>query len=298
VPELPDIELYCACLRERIADHTLESLSIRGPSLLRSYDPPIDDATGRVVCAVSRLGKRVVIELSGENFLIFHLMIAGRFLWKPPGAKLPGKIGLAVFHFAPGALILTEAGTRKRAALHLVSGRDAMRRHDPGGVEVLQDGFDAFRAALLRDNRTLKRALTDPRAFSGIGNAYSDEILHAAGLSPVRRTRQLGDDEVRRLFDATRDTLRAWTQRLREQFAGRFPGPGDVTAFRKDFAVHGRYGQPCRVCRSPVQRIRYAENETNYCAKCQTGGKVLADRSLSRLLKDDWPRKIEDIDFL
>lgn len=297
MPELPDVELYCACLRERIVGQPLRRIDLRGPALLRTFDPPLDVALDRRVRAVTRLGKRIVLELDGELFLVFHLMIAGRFLWNAPGRPVArGKRHLAAFHFPTGTLLLTEAGTQRRATLHVVAGRAALAAHDPGGIDPRAASLAAFRAALLAENRTLKRVLTDPRRFSGIGNAYSDEILHAARLSPTRRTHQLDAAETGRLRIATRDTLVTWIERLAAEFAGRFPGPGQITAFRPDFAVHGRFGKPCPVCGTAVQRIRYADNEVNYCPRCQTGGRLLADRSLSRLLRGDWPRGIDELE--
>jgi formamidopyrimidine-DNA glycosylase len=261
---------------------------------LRSIDPPLPSVVGRVVVDLHRLGKRVVIEAEGELFLVFHLMIAGRFRWKPPGAKVPGKVGLLALDFPRGTLILTEAGTKRRASLHVVQGRSALAAHDPGGIEVLDTDLPAFATALQRDNHTLKRALTDPHLFSGIGNAYSDEILHAARLSPFKLTGSLTDEEVRRLFESTQSTLKRWIARLQEDAGDEFPEK--VTAFREEMAVHGRHGQPCPACGAPIQRIVYASNEANYCATCQTGGRLLADRSLSRLLKDDWPRTVEELE--
>jgi formamidopyrimidine-DNA glycosylase len=247
--------------------------------------------------AVGRLGKRIVVSFAGDLHLVIHLMIAGRLRWAEPGARPPGKIGLAAFDFPAGTLLLTEASGKKRASIHVVRGRRALAAHDPGGIDVLEAGAPEFRAALLRENHTLKRALTDPRLFGGIGNAYSDEILHAARLSPVALTSRLDAGEIRRLHEATRQVLRQWIGILRQRFRDRFPGPGDVTAFRPEFAVHGRYRQPCPVCGRPVQRIRYAENETNYCPQCQTGGRLLADRALSRLLKADWPRSLDELEL-
>jgi len=292
VPELPDVVVYVEHLRARSVGRMLQRIRLAKPFFLRSADPPLTAAQGRTVVAVERLGKRIVVELADELFLVFHLMIAGRLHWKPTGAKLGGRIALAAFDFADGTLLVTEAGTRKRASLHVVRGRDALAGHDPGGIDVLETDLATFRTALLHESHTLKRALTDPRTFSGIGNAYSDEILHRARLSPVRITRQLTDDEVARLHDATRTTLREWTDRLRRDAGEKFPE--HVTAFREGMAVHGRYHQPCPACGAPVQRIVYADNETNYCARCQTGGVLLADRALSRLLKSDWPRRLDD----
>jgi formamidopyrimidine-DNA glycosylase len=294
VPELPDITIYLEALSPRTLGRTLTRVRVCGPSLLRSVEPPPAAAEGATVRGLRRLGKRIVFELDDELFLVIHLMIAGRLHWKRPGAALARKTGLAAFDFADGSLILTEAGTKRRASLHVVRGEAALSEHDPGGLEVLEADAAAFKERLLRENRTLKRALTDPRLLSGIGNAYSDEILHAAKLSPVKLTRQLDDDEHERLHRATRDTLLAWTQRLRDELGDGFPAK--VSAFRPGMAVHGRHKQPCPTCRAPVQRIVYASNETNYCARCQTGGRLLADRALSRLLKKDWPRSLEELE--
>ncbi len=296
MPELPDVVIYIEALRPRIVGQPLQAVRLASPFLLRSVDPPIAAAVGRRVVDLRRLGKRIVWCLEGDLFLVFHLMIAGRFRWGRRGARPPGKIALAAFDFPTGALLMTEASGKKRASLHLVRGEAALAEHDKRGLEVLEADTASFRAALSRESHTLKRALTDPRLFSGIGNAYSDEILHAARLSPVKLTSQLTGEEIGRLYDAVHTTLQHWLATLREDFGGRFPGPGEITAFREGFAVHGRYRQPCPVCGSPVQRIRYAENETNYCATCQTGGRLLADRSLSRLLKDDWPRSLDELE--
>ena len=295
MPELPDVTIYVEALQARIVGQSLERVRLASPFVLRSVDPPLAAAHGRQVHDVRRLGKRIVLALDGDLFLVFHLMIAGRLRWGRHGAKPPGKIGLAAFDFPNGTLLMTEASPKKRAALHLVRGAAGLAAHDPRGLEVLDADAAAFRTVLRRENHTLKRALTDPHLFSGIGNAYSDEILHAARLSPVKLTAKLTGDEVDRLYAATRATLQHWTAVLRHQFGGRFPGAGEITAFRDGFAVHGRYRQPCPVCAAPVQRIRYAENETNYCARCQNEGRLLADRSLSRLLKDDWPRSIDEL---
>jgi len=294
VPELPDVTIYVEALRERIAGCPLLDLRIVSPFVLRSVDPPIQSLIGSGVSVVRRLGKRIVIGFEGDRWLVIHLMIAGRLQWKPPNSKPIGKIGLACFDFDDGTLILTEASSHKRASIYVVAGESCLASHDPGGIEPLEASLDEFAAVLRAENRTLKRALTQPNRLSGIGNAYSDEILHAARLSPLLLTRTLDAEQMQRLWEATRATLTDWTERLRMQFAGRFPGPGEITAFRPDFAVHGKFGKPCPVCDKPVQRIRYAENETNYCAICQNEGRVLADRSLSRLLKDDWPRTLED----
>ncbi|MBW3620817.1 MAG: formamidopyrimidine-DNA glycosylase [Actinobacteria bacterium] len=301
MPELPDIEDYLRALRVRILGVRLERARITGFSLLKTYDPPVSVVEGEVVTGLRRLGKRIVFEFAdvpGEPetvFAVLHLMIAGRLRWREPGAKVPGKVGLAAFDFGEvGTLVLTEAGTKKRASLHLVRGEATLAEHDRGGIEPLDADLAAFREALTRENRTLKRGLTDPRIFSGIGNAFSDEILHRAGLSPVKRTGQLSDDELATLHRATVEVLTEWTTRLAAETGEGFPEK--VTAFRPDFAVHGRYGDPCPVCGTGVQRIRYAANETNYCPRCQTGGKLLADRSLSRLLKDDWPRTVDELE--
>jgi formamidopyrimidine-DNA glycosylase len=296
VPELPDVEIYIAALRTRVEGERLGRVRVKSPFLLRSVEPPLTAVMGRKVTGLRRLGKRIVFGFEDDLFLVLHLMIAGRLHWKPAGTRIQGKVGLAAFDFPRGTLTLTEASTRKRAALHVVRGEAALAAHDPGGIEVLDADLAAFRAALVRERHTLKRTLTDPRIFSGIGNAYSDEILHRARLSPVRMTNQLDDAEIARLWETTRTTLRDWTERLRREAGNDFPE--GVTAFRPDMAVHGRYRQPCPDCGTPVQRIQYAENETNYCPRCQTDGVVLADRSLSRLLKDDWPRRIEELEEL
>jgi len=294
VPELPDITVYIEALDVRIRGATLERVRLASPFVLRSFDPSISDAHGRVVTGLRRVGKRIVIALEGDLFLVIHLMIAGRLHWKPAGAKVPGKVGLAAFDFSTGTLTLTEAGTKKRAAIHLITGEQALAGLDPGGLEPLACTAEELSAAITRENHTLKRALTDPHILSGIGNAYSDEILHTARLSPVRQTRALSDGEHARLFEAIRATLYDWIVRLRHSAGGDFPE--GVTAFRPEMAVHGRYGRPCPECGAPVQRIRHADNETNYCAKCQTGGKLLADRALSRLLRADWPRTLEEME--
>jgi formamidopyrimidine-DNA glycosylase len=296
MPELPDLTVYIEAIEARILGRTLQHVRLFHPFLLRSVEPALDATEGRRVFCVRRLGKRIAIGLENDLFLVLHLMIAGRLLWAKPGAKSPGKIGLAAFDFDNGSLLITEAGSKKRAALHLVQGDDALRGHDPGGLEVLDADLATFRAALTRENHTLKRSLTDPRIFSGIGNAYSDEILHHARLSPFKQTTRLDDDEVERLFIAVRETLREWTARLRAETGESFPTK--VTAFREVMAVHGRYRKPCPVCASPVQRIVYSGNEANYCANCQTGGKLLADRALSRLLRQDWPKSLEELERL
>jgi formamidopyrimidine-DNA glycosylase len=294
VPELPDILLYLHALRSRIVGKRIETVRLVSPFLLRSIDPPPTAVEGRVVTDLHRLGKRIAIETERELFLVFHLMIAGRFRWKPAGTRVPGKVGLLAIDFEHGSLILTEAGTKRQASLHVVDGAGALARHNPGGLEVMETGAEPFEQALRRENHTLKRALTDPRIFSGIGNAYSDEILHAARLSPFKQTSTLSQEEARRLYDATRGTLAAWTERLQSETGDGFPEK--VTAFREGMAVHGRFGKPCPVCGSAVQRIVYASNEANYCVTCQTGGRLLADRSLSRLLREDWPRTLEDLE--
>jgi formamidopyrimidine-DNA glycosylase len=294
MPELPDIELYLAALGPRTVGKTLARARVASPFLVRTVDPPVSALEGRRVESLRRIGKRVVFAFDGDLFAVVHLMIAGRLRWKEPGAAIPGKLGLAAFDFPEGTLLLTEAGSRKQASLHVIRGEAALAAMDPGGADVFTMGLEAFGAALRAENHTLKRVLTDPRVFSGIGNAYSDEILHAAGLSPVKLTRALSGDEVARLFDATREVLRMWTERLQAQAGGAFPEK--VTAFRPEMAVHGRYGRPCPRCGAPVQRIVYARNEANYCAACQTGGRLLADRALSRLLREDWPRTLEDLE--
>jgi formamidopyrimidine-DNA glycosylase len=334
VPELPDITIYIDALSQRIQGRTLQRILIKSPFLLRTFDPPLESAEGRRIVSLERLGKRIAIGLEDELFLVIHLMIAGRLLWKPAPASAPesvplmspalrghkrstpprfSKPDLAAFLFDSGTLMLTEASQKKRASLHLLRGQDALRALDPGGIDPLTCTRDDFAAALARENRTLKRALASPHLFSGIGNAYSDEILHAARLGPITLTSRLAPEEITRLHAATRDTLNHWIAKLRREFKldrprsgratgglpasaslGIFPGKGKITAFRPDFAVHGRYGKPCPVCGSPVQRIVHAENETNYCPTCQTAGRILADRSLSRLLKDDWPRTLEE----
>jgi formamidopyrimidine-DNA glycosylase len=293
MPELPDITVYIEALEARIVGQPLERIRIAKPFLLRSVDPPISSANGKKVVGIRRIGKRIGIELEDDLFLVIHLMIAGRLRWVPAGAKVPGKLGLAAFDFPNGTLILTEAGSKRRASLWLVRGEPALEQFQRGGLEVLDATVAEFKDRLTRENHTLKRSLTDPRLFSGIGNAYSDEILHRAKLSPVKHTRRLTDEEISTLFDATKTVLVEWTQRLRDESAGDFPAK--VTAFREEMAVHGKFGKPCPVCGTPVQRIRYADNETNYCPRCQTDGKLLADRALSRLLKQDWPKSIDEL---
>jgi len=293
MPELPDVEVYIEAIERRIVGERLAGIRLGNPFVLRSVEPRPPELVGREVVGVRRLGKRIVIELEGEHFIVVHLMVAGRFRWLAPGAKLPGKLGLAAFDFPAGTLVLTEAGSKRRASIHLLRGEDALRALDPGGIDVMAAGVEAFGAVLTRERHTLKRTLTDPKVFSGIGNAYSDEILHRARLSPVQLTTNLSADEIARLHQAVRDTLAEWTERLRRETGDGFPEK--VTAFRPEMAVHGRYGHPCPDCGAPVQRIRYAENETNYCARCQTGGRLLADRAMSRLLKGDWPRSIDEL---
>ena len=295
MPELPDITAYITAIRERVLGRVLERVVITSPFLLRTFDPPLSSTEGHAVTALRRIGKRIAIGVDGDLWLVLHLMIAGRLHWKAPNAKLAGR-ALAGFYFLDGTLTLTEAGSKRRASLHVVRGEEGLQSLDPGGVEISSIGFAGFRAALTQENRTLKRALTDPRIVSGIGNAYSDEILHAARLSPIALTHKLKDEEWDRLYAATRETLEIWTSRLSSEARKEFPE--GVTAFRPEMAVHGRFGQPCPRCGRPVQRIRYADNETNYCAQCQTGGKVLADRSLSRLLGSDWPRTLEELEAL
>jgi formamidopyrimidine-DNA glycosylase len=293
MPELPDITIYMEALAARLTGRAVEHARLLNPFVLRSVDPPLSELDGRTVRAVSRSGKRIVLAFDDDLFLVVHLMIAGRLRWLPPGKKPPGRIALLALDFAAGSLVLTEAGTTRRASAHLVRGRDALAAFDRGGLDVLTATRDAFAARLRSENHTLKRALTDPRLFDGIGNAYSDEILHAARLSPLQLTSKLDDDEVGRLFGAARSTLVEWTDRLRREAGDGFPE--HVTAFRDGMAVHGRYRQPCPACGAPVQRIRYADNETNYCARCQTGGRLLADRALSRLLKHDWPKSLDEL---
>jgi formamidopyrimidine-DNA glycosylase len=299
MPELPDITVYVEALERRLVGAALDGYAILNPFVLRTVDPPLDALVGTAVRGVARLGKRIVLRFDGERFLVLHLMIAGRLRWLPAGAtgsaaKLPPRLALARFLFPAGTLVLTEAGTTRRASLHVVHGAEALRAFERGGLEVLEASTEAFAERLRSERHTLKRALTDPRLFSGIGNAYSDEILHRARLSPLRLTDRLGDDDVARLVDATRATLGEWTTRLRAEAGDGFPA--HVTAFRDGMAVHGRFGLPCPACATPVQRIRYRDNETNYCARCQTEGRLLADRALSRLLKQDWPRTVEELE--
>ncbi|HEY6100095.1 MAG TPA: DNA-formamidopyrimidine glycosylase family protein [Anaeromyxobacter sp.] len=294
VPELPDLEVYVEAIAARVAGEPLLRVRLGSPFLLRSAEVPLSEVEGRRVASVRRMGKRIVLGLEGDLFLALHLMIAGRLHWKPKDAKLPGRMGLAGFDFPGGTLLLTEAGTKRRAALHLVRGAVALAALDRGGLEPLSADLEAFRRALLRENHTLKRALTDPGLFAGIGNAYSDEILHRARLSPVKLTSRLSGEEISALFEATRAILTEWTDRLRREAAGELPE--GVTAFRGEMAVHGKHRRPCPVCGTAVQRIVRAENEVNYCPRCQTGGQILSDRSLARLLKQDWPRTIEELE--
>jgi formamidopyrimidine-DNA glycosylase len=296
MPELPDIAAYITALEARTVGQPIERVRLASVFLLRTAQPPITDVEGRVVRELRRIGKRIAIGVEGDLWLVLHLMIAGRLHWRPPNTKLAGRQSLAAFDFPSGSLVLTEAGTKRRASLHVLTGEEGLRSIDPGGIDIFTSDLSSFHDALTAENRTLKRALTDPRILSGIGNAYSDEILHAAQLSPVTLTHKLGPDEWERLFAATRQTLTLWIDRLRAEAERGFPEK--VTAFRKEMAVHGRYGQPCPRCGQKIQRIRYADNETNYCARCQTGGKVLADRGLSRLLRADWPPTLEDLEAL
>jgi formamidopyrimidine-DNA glycosylase len=296
MPELPDIAAYISALEPRILRQPIEHIRLGSPFLLRTAQPPLADVEGRIVRELRRIGKRIAIGVEGDLWLVLHLMIAGRLHWRPRGAKLAGRGSLAAFDFPNGSLVLTEAGTKHRASLYVVGGEVGLQSMDPGGIDIFSSNLSSFRDALTAENRTLKRALTDPRILSGIGNAYSDEILHAAQLSPITLTQKLKPDEWERLFAATRDTLRLWINQLRAEAETGFPEK--VTAFRKDMAVHGRYGEPCPRCGEKIQRIRYADNETNYCARCQTGGKVLADRSLSRLLRSDWPRTLDELEAL
>lgn len=296
MPELPDIAAYLTAMESRIRGQPIQHIRLASPFLLRSVKPPVTDVEGRMVRELRRIGKRIAIGVEGDLWLVLHLMIAGRLHWRPPGAKLTGRQSLAAFDFPNGSLVLTEAGTKHRASVYIVSGEQALEAMDPGGIDIFTSDLSSFRDALTAENRTLKRALTDPRIVSGIGNAYSDEILHAARLSPIALTRKLKADEWERLFLATRDTLGLWIKQLRAEAETGFPEK--VTAFRKGMAVHGRYGEACPRCGEKIQRIRYADNETNYCARCQTGGKVLADRSLSRLLGSDWPRTLDELEAL
>ena len=294
MPELPDLTIYVESLQSRIVGQRLESIRLCNPFILRTVEPPSSSASGKIVKRVWRIGKRIVIELEGQFYIVIHLMIAGRFHWKKPIAKASGKVAHAAFDFATGTLMLTEASTKKRASIHLVKGAPDLAQFERGGLELMDSSLELFREALLRENRTLKRALIDPRLFSAVGNAYSDEILHHAGLSPLKLTRQLTIEEISRLYHSTLTILNEWTERLRKKAGTGFPEK--VTAFHVEMAVHGRFGQPCPVCGSKVQRIVYAENECNYCPRCQTGGKMLSDRSLARLLKDDWPKTIDELE--
>jgi formamidopyrimidine-DNA glycosylase len=296
MPELPDITAYISALEARIVGRPIEHIRLASPFLLRTVQPALTDVEGRIVRELRRIGKRIAIGVEGHLWLVLHLMIAGRLHWRPQGAKLAGRKSLAAFDFPNGSLVLTEAGTKHRASLYLFASEEALQAVDPGGIDVFSSNLASFREALTAENRTLKRALTDPRILSGIGNAYSDEILHAAQLSPITLTQKLKPDEWERLFAATQNTLKLWIDRLRAEAETGFPEK--VTAFRKEMAVHGRYGEPCPRCGEKIQRIRYADNETNYCARCQTGGKVLADRSLSRLLRSDWPRTLDELEAL
>ena len=296
MPELPDIAAYITALESRIAGQPLQRVRLQSSFLLRTAQPPVTSVEGCTVRELRRIGKRIAIGVDNDLWLVLHLMIAGRLHWRPSQAKLAGRNNLAAFDFPNGSLVLTEAGTRRRASLHIASGEEGLRSLDPGGIDIFTSDLGSFRATLMLENRTLKRALTDPHLLSGIGNAYSDEILHAAQLSPITLTHKLKPDEWEKLFAATRETLQLWMERLRAEAKIAFPEK--VTAFRKDMAVHGRYGEPCPRCGEKIQRIRYADNETNYCARCQTGGKVLADRSLSRLLRSDWPRTLEELEAL
>jgi len=296
MPELPDITAYIEALEPRIIGQPLTAVRVASAFLLRTAQPSVADVEGRVVRQIRRVGKRIAIGVDGDMWLVIHLMIAGRLHWKTPGAKLAGRNNLAAFDFPNGSLVLTEAGSKRRASLHIFGSEEDLHAINPGGIEVFESNLETFREALTAENRTLKRALTDPRVVSGVGNAYSDEILHAAQLSPIALTSKLTTEEWATLFSATRDTLRKWMDEMRAEAVKSFPEK--VTAFRKGMAVHGRFGEPCPRCGEKVQRIRYADNETNYCAKCQTGGRVLADRSLSRLLKSDWPRTLDELEAL
>ena len=296
MPELPDVELYLECLAPRVLGQTLDGVRLASSFLLRTVEPPLEAVVGRHVVGLRRIGKRIVLAFEDELFLVFHLMIAGRFRWRPPAARIPGKVGLAALDFATGTLLVTEASSRKRASLHVVRGEDTLRALDPGGLEVLDSDLASFRKVLTSESHPLKRARTDPHLFSGIGNAYSDEILHRARLSPITLTDKLDDAAIASLHEATRTTLHEWLTRLRTEVGAGFPE--HVTAFRQGMAVHGRHRQPCPDCGAPVQRIAYADNETNYCARCQVGGRLLADRGLSRLLKRDWPRTLEELEAL
>jgi formamidopyrimidine-DNA glycosylase len=295
MPELPDITVYLEALAPRVLGHPLERLRIGNPFIIRTIEPTVAEIEGLRVTHLRRVGKRIVFELERDLFIVLHLMIAGRLRWRNRGAAIPGKVGLAAFDFPTGTALLTEAGSKRQASIHVMNGAEAVAAMDPGGLEVMEADRGAFAARLTRTNHTLKRALTDPHIFSGIGNAYSDEILHAARLSPMKLTNALNEDEIERLFHATRETLEIWIERLRAETGDGFPEK--VTAFRKGMSVHGRYGQPCPVCGSPVQRIVYATNEANYCPTCQTGGRLLSDRSLSRLLREDWPKTLDELEM-
>ena len=294
MPELPDLTIYIESLQSRIVGHQLENIRLASPFILRTVEPRMDEVRGKTIFGLQRIGKRIVFELEDELYLVIHLMIAGRFHWKKPKSKIPGKVGHAAFDFSTGTLLLTEASTKKRASLHLVRGKSALTEFDRGGIEVLESSLEAFRSALLRENHTVKRSLTDPRLFSAIGNAYSDEILHRSRLSPLKLTHQMTEDEIVRLHRATISTLQEWIERLRSETGSEFPEK--VTAFREEMAVHGRFGKACPDCGSRIQRIVYAENECNYCPRCQTGRRLLSDRSLARLLKDDWPKTIDELE--
>lgn len=293
MPELPDVTVYVECIAAKTLGRKIEKIRVASPFVVRSVDPPIRDAEGKTIRDVRRIGKRIAIGIDDDIWIVIHLMIAGRFRWLKAGSKMPGRMGLAAFDFENGSLVLTEAGTQRRASITLVRGEDSLQEIDRGGVEPLEVDEKTFAGQLKRENHTLKRSFTDPTLFSGIGNAYSDEIFHRARISPIKLTSRLTDDEITRLYNATREVLIEWTDRLRQDAGGEFPAK--VTAFHDAMAVHGRYGKPCPVCGSPVQRIRYASNETNYCARCQTEGKLLADRALSRLLKQDWPKSIDEL---
>lgn len=298
MPELPDITVYANALGARVVGTALTRVDVFSPSLLKTFEPPLATCAGRTVQGVSRLGKRIVIELEGGVFIVVHLMVSGRFVWsqgKPKTRRPQGKAGLAVFHFETGHLVLTEAATQHRAGVWVVAGQDALNALDPGGIDVLSCSPEEFGRVLRSSNRTVKRALTDPRSFSGIGNSYSDEIIHAARMSPFKTTAGMTDEEVSRLHASATTVLTEWTDRLAREFGDKFPARAQITAFRPDFAVHGKYGSPCPVCGAPVQHIVYSDNETNYCPACQTGGKLLADRAMSRLLKADWPSTLEEL---
>jgi formamidopyrimidine-DNA glycosylase len=294
MPELPDLIVYVESLEARLVNQRIDRIRLGNPFILRTFDPPLSATTGKMVNGVERIGKRIILALESDLFVVIHLMIAGRFHWKKPKAKLAGKVGHAAFDFSSGTLMLTEASTKKRASIHLVSGRSSLVAFNRGGLEVLGSGLNSFKGALTKENRTLKRALTDPRLFSGIGNAYSDEILHRAKLSPLALTLKLSEEEVFRLHRSTITVMEAWIERLRIEAAGDFPER--VTAFRDEMSVHGKFGKPCPICGTKVQRIVYAENESNYCPRCQTGGRMLSDRSLARLLRDDWPKTIDELE--